>query len=217
MHTVPRRSLPGVLMGIPLVFFLLLAASCSRPGEPVQAPDRAKPQGSPEAGPSEPAKAGPNPAQVGIDEGGKMHPSSEDRCPVCAMKVVENPEFVSGIRCRDGKSFYFCAPGCMIRAWLHPEIFLAENRENLDKAVVQDYFDGEHVDAYSVLWIAGSDVVGPMGPSLVPVMDESEVAAFRGRHGGDPFFRLSEMNDERWKTITGKSVLPDRKGPKAGH
>jgi nitrous oxide reductase accessory protein NosL len=155
-----------------------------------------------------PGKGGPLPAVLGIDETGRLRFSEEDRCPVCAMKVRDHPKFVCGIELRDGRTFYFCGTGCMIRSWLHPEYFLDAKKGDLVRCVVQDYFEGLHVDGMSVTWVAGSDVIGPMGPALVPLKDEKSLEAFRGRHGGRVTFRLADLDDSKWEAVTGRKALP---------
>jgi nitrous oxide reductase accessory protein NosL len=124
------------------------------------------------------------------------------------MKVKDHPKFACGIELHDGRTFYFCGTGCMIRSWLHPESFLGVEPKALKRSVVQDYFEGRHVDGLSVIWVAGSDVVGPMGPALVPVKDEEALEAFKRRHGGTVTFRLADLDDEKWEAITGKKAVP---------
>jgi nitrous oxide reductase accessory protein NosL len=158
-----------------------------------------------------PARSGPIPALQGIDPKGSLHLSEADRCPVCAMKVKNHPRFACGIELNDGRTFHFCGTGCMIRSWLHPESFLGVEKSDLKRCVVQDYFDGNHVDGLSVIWVAGSDVVGPMGPALVPVKDEEALEAFLRRHGGRITFRLADLDDERWEAITGKKAVPQER------
>jgi nitrous oxide reductase accessory protein NosL len=94
----------------------------------------------------------------------------------------------------------------MMRSWLHPEIFLATEKEQLQTPVVRDYFTGEEVDGRNVFWVAGSDVIGPMGPALVPVKGEKALEAFKRRHGGKAVFRMDEMNDDKWYAITGRKA-----------
>jgi nitrous oxide reductase accessory protein NosL len=136
-----------------------------------------------------------------------MRPSEDDRCPVCAMAVAEHARFAGAIELREGGTFYFCGTGCMIKSWLHPEVYLGVHRRELRKAVVREYFGGQHVDARTVTFVAGSDVVGPMGPALVPVKAESEVRTFRDRHGGTTTFRLDDLDDARFEAITGKKAV----------
>jgi copper chaperone NosL len=153
-------------------------------------------------------RGGPLPAAQPVGADGRMHIGAADRCPVCAMTVKAHRKFASAIQLKDDTTFYFCATGCMIRAWMHPEAFLKTPKSNLQRCVVQDYFSGEHVDGRSVIWVAGSDVVGPMGPALVPLKNEKDLAAFRGRHGGRTTFRLDDLSDFNWERMTGKKAAP---------
>ena len=154
------------------------------------------------------AGSGAKPCLKPLDENGRMQISDQDRCPVCAMKVDAHKKFSSAIQLANGETFYFCGTGCMIRSWLHPEIFLNAYKSQLKKSVVQDYFTGKQVDGLAVHWVAGSDVVGPMGPALVPILDESQLEIFKKRHGGKAVFRLGEMTDEKWQQMTGKKAAP---------
>lgn len=148
--------------------------------------------------------AGPKPARQGLDAAGRMQISKEDRCPVCAMPVADHEAFSAAIVLKDGTAFYFCAPGCMMRAWLHPEIHLGREKEALGRTMVRDYFSGDFVDGHEVFWLSGSDVIGPMGPALVSLKDSSDLAAFRRRHGGKEVFQLRDLNDQNWEKLTGK-------------
>ena len=154
--------------------------------------------------------AGPHPGLKPLDESGAMNISSQDRCPVCAMQVSKHPKFACAVELANGKTFYFCGSGCMIRSWMHPEIFLGTTKAKLKRSVVQDYFTGKQVSGESVYWVAGSDVIGPMGPALVPLKDEQGLDAFKKRHGAKAVFRLSEMTDEKWQQLTGKKAAPEK-------
>ena len=154
--------------------------------------------------------ASPRPGLKPLDESGAMNISAQDRCPVCAMQVSKHPKFACAVELVNGKTFYFCGSGCMIRSWMHPEIFLGATKAELKRSVVQDYFTGKQVSAGSVYWVAGSDVIGPMGPALVPLKDEQGLDAFKKRHGAKAVFRLSEMTDEKWQQLTGKKAVPGK-------
>lgn len=156
-----------------------------------------------------PAGRGPRPGALPLDENHQMRISPEDRCPLCAMKAIKYPRFSCAIQLTDGRTFYFCSAGCLIRAWLHPEYFLGVPTDALRLAVVREYFSGEQMDAAALRWVAGSDVVGPMGPAVVPLRDEARfLEAFQRRHGGSASFRLPELTDAQWETISGRRVLP---------
>jgi len=144
------------------------------------------------------------PGHMGLDNKNQMQISSQDRCPVCGMKVVRYPKFSSAIRLTNQATYYFCSNGCMLKAWLHPEIFLKSTRQALSLAVVRDYFTGRQLDAENVFWIAGSDVIGPMGPAMVALQESHSLDAFLKRHGGQRVFRLHELTDDLWIVLTGK-------------
>ena len=129
-----------------------------------------------------------------------------DRCPVCAMTVKKHAKFASAIQLEDDTTYYFCGTGCMLRTWLHPEVFLNKPKQALRRGVVQDYFTGEQRDAAGVIWVVGSDVVGPMGPAIVPLSDEKSAETFQQRHGGKATFKLDELDDAKWQEITGKKA-----------
>jgi nitrous oxide reductase accessory protein NosL len=148
--------------------------------------------------------AGPAPARRGLDAAGRMQISEQDRCPVCAMPVAEHERFSAALALADGSAYYFCTPGCMLRAWLRPERYLNRPREQLLKPVARDYFTGDFIDGRNALWVAGSDVVGPMGPALVALKSEADLPVFRKRHGAVRVFRLSALHPENWEEMIGK-------------
>jgi copper chaperone NosL len=153
------------------------------------------------------SQAAPMAARHGLDAQGGMVITAEDRCPVCAMKPAKNIKFASAIELRDGRTFYFCGTGCMIRSWLRPDVYLKTPPSMLKRCVVPDYFSGQAIDGLKAFWIAGSDVIGPMGPALVPLKNQEDAAAFRKRHGGKPAFRLGELDAAKWKALTGKPLV----------
>jgi len=145
------------------------------------------------------AGSGLAPGRLGLDENVRMQVSARDRCPVCGMKVIRYPKFSSAIQLANRDTFYFCSNGCMLKAWLHPEIFLQSSRQALSLAVVRDYFSGRQVE----------DVIGPMGPAMVASQGRDSVDTFLKRHGGRKVFRLQELTDDLWFSLTGKPA----KGP----
>ena len=147
---------------------------------------------------------GPVPGREALSPEGAMHIGAEDRCPVCAMLPLRYPRFAAAIELQDARTYYFCSPGCMLNAWQHPDIFLGVATAQLKRPIVLEYLSGQPLDARLVFWVSGSDVVGPMGPALVPLKDTTHLEAFRRRHGAKHVFRLDELNDANWETLTGK-------------
>lgn len=176
-----RRTLPLWCCALSLV---LLAAGCGGDARP----------------------SGPPAAAVGLDAAGRLHPSPEDRCPVCAMSVADRP-MVCGLALDDGRTWYFCGTGCLLKTCLHPEVYLAAGDATIARAVVTEFFGGAPLDADRAVWVAGSDVTGAMGPMIVPLAGADQTDAFLARHGGHTVFRLEDLDDALWERLTGKPAV----------
>ncbi|MBT8339209.1 MAG: hypothetical protein HKP58_01470 [Desulfatitalea sp.] len=141
---------------------------------------------------------GPKAALHALAEDGGMVISDTDRCPVCGMLPTKQPKFAAAMMLSDGRTFYFCGNGCLLRTFKHADTYLKKPADQIERMVVKNYFNGTPMDAAAAWWVAGSDVVGPMGPALVALADEAEVVQFKSRHGGKIVFRLSEVDDALW-------------------
>lgn len=132
---------------------------------------------------------------------GQMQISDPDRCPVCGMFPVKRPQTAAAMMLADGRTFYFCGNGCLLRTWRNATTYLNVPPESIRRMVVRDYFSGSSLDAQEAWWVAGSDVIGPMGKALVALSTEEDVARFKERHGGARVFQLSQMDDALWAAL----------------
>jgi nitrous oxide reductase accessory protein NosL len=118
--------------------------------------------------------------------------------------TTRDKKMLSGIELDNGRTFYFCGTRCMLKAWLYPKVYLGVKDAKVRRAVVTEFFTGAYVDAKNVNWVMGSDVVGPMGPMIVPLLGDEALLTFKERHGGSITFRLGELNASKWEAMTGK-------------
>jgi nitrous oxide reductase accessory protein NosL len=151
--------------------------------------------------------ATPRPAKKGLTPQGDLQLHRDDTCPVCAMRPAKWAKFAAAIELTDGRTYYFCSNGCMIRAWLHPREFLGAAPQKRLRPMVQGFFTGRPMDARQATWVAGSEVMGPMGPAMVALESAEMAAVFRERHGGRHVFTLEEMTDALWEKIKGRKAL----------
>jgi len=149
---------------------------------------------------------GPVAALRSLSTDGRMSLSQSDRCPVCAMFPARHPEAAAAMTLKSGETFYFCGNGCLLRAWLRPTVYLGKVRESIDRLVVLDYFSGQPIDARSATWIAGSDVVGPMGPAIIALGDADRLVVFKKRHGGKTVFTFDQIDDALWRKISRRGL-----------
>lgn len=156
------------------------------------------------------AQGGPSPATIPLAADGQMVLSESDRCPVCAMFPARRPETAAAMTLTSGETFYFCGNGCLLRTWLRPTVYLGRKQAAIERIVVRDYFSGKPVDGRRATWIAGSDVVGPMGPAIVVLGDRGQLETFKKRHGGQTVFSFDQVDDALWKSIS-RRELPEAK------
>ena len=156
------------------------------------------------------AEGGPTPALKALSADGQMTLSESDRCPVCAMFPARRPQTAAAMTLKSGETFYFCGNGCLLRTWLRPTVYLGKKQNAIDRLMVQDYFSGQPIDGRTATWVAGSDVVGPMGPAIIALGDPDQLATFKSRHGGQTVFTFDQVDDDLWKQIS-RHDLPIKK------
>ena len=100
-----------------------------------------------------------------------------ERCATCGMKIDPASPWVSYVTV-DGKEQSFDTPSCAFTAWRK-----AGGRPS--HARFREYYSQEMKPAHELLFVKGSDVVGPMGPDLVPV-SEGTARRFARDHNGAP-------------------------------
>jgi len=152
------------------------------------------------------AEGGPQPALKPVTAEGKMVLSSSDRCPVCAMFPARRPESAAALTLSSGVTYYFCSNSCLLRSWLRPAVYLGKTQKEIKHIVVRDYFSGENIDGRTATWIAGSDVVGPMGPAIITLGDAGQVQSFKRRHGARILFTFEQLNDALWQQISSRTL-----------
>ncbi len=154
------------------------------------------------------ADRGLRPSVESLSTDGRMRIGPSDRCPVCAMFPVRHPRTAAAMTLKNGDTFYFCSNGCLLRAWLRPTVYLGLACQAIDRMVVLDYFSGRSIEAHTAFWVAGSDVVGPMGPALIALVDATGLATFKKRHGATFVFSLDQLDDALWQRIS-RHELPE--------
>lgn len=158
--------------------------------------------------PAQSAEGDPLPAPKPPAADNRITPTETDRCPVCAMFPGRYPKTACAMTLKEGKTYYFCASGCLMRSWLRPTVYLGRDRAQIDRLLVKDYFTGKVVDARTATWVAGSDVVGPMGPAIVALADAVQLESFKSRHGGTVVFTFEQLDDALWKRIGTRELPP---------
>ena len=93
----------------------------------------------------------------------------------------------------DGTATSFDTPWCAMMSW-------RTGKSNVKSVRVQDYYDRKWRDGAELRFVVGGDVVGPMGPDLIPV-EPSRVTKFIQDHGADRALKLDEITPEILPTV----------------
>lgn len=128
---------------------------------------------------------------------------AEDQCPVCGMTIQEHAKFAASIELKTGEHFFTCGPGCMVRCWVSTEHYLGHPQQAIARMQVQEFFSGRIMDVDNVVFIVGSDFIGPMGRTIAPV-DPKHETTYLKRHGGDQVIQLKSLDKEKWEAIQKK-------------
>ena len=112
--------------------------------------------------------------------------TSAPRCAHCGMKIDPTSAFRAEL-VLDGTTRSFDTPRCALTEWV----------SGGKKAIVrvQDYYDRAWRDGKDVRFVLGSDVVGPMGPEIVPV-DAARVPKFTRDHEGSRDYGQEQLTPE---------------------
>lgn len=117
----------------------------------------------------------------------------EVRCKNCGMKIDPKSAWRAELVAQDGAVTPFDSPRCALTAWRSGKVHAASLR-------VQSYYDRKPRDGAEMRFVIGGDVVGPMGPDLVPV-DPTRVTKFIQDHGADRALRLDEVTPQVLATL----------------
>jgi len=117
-----------------------------------------------------------------------------DKCPVCGMFVSSHRNWKSSVRLKNGSVVFFDGPKDMFSYYLSPGKYVPSAQQSaIAEITVKDYYSLKPVDARKAYFVAGSNVLGPMGKELIPLAGESDAQAFMKDHKGKTIYRFNEI------------------------
>ncbi|MDD5171205.1 MAG: nitrous oxide reductase accessory protein NosL [Syntrophales bacterium] len=140
---------------------------------------------------------------MAVAGGGQLpQPSSMDKCPVCGMFVAKYPDWICSVAFRNGTTTFFDGPKDMFKYLADLKKYASARRmEDVEKIMVSDYYTVKPVNARAVFYVEGSDVYGPMGRELIPLMSASDAQEFMKDHRGRRILRFTEITREVLKAL----------------
>lgn len=126
--------------------------------------------------------------------------SKTDKCQVCGMFVSPYREWVAQIIFSDGAYAVFDGPKDMFRYYFNlPKYNPPKKQADIQTIYVTEYYSTKLMDARKLFYVAGSDVLGPMGAEFVPLESEQKAREFMKDHSGKKILKFSEITAEALK------------------
>lgn len=145
-----------------------------------------------------------------------VQPGDGDRCPVCGMRVAPHAAWIAQVVFVDGSALFFDGSKDLFK-YLFSRNDLAPEKRDLEivATFVTSYYDLQLIPAGSAYFVVGSDVLGPMGPELVPHPSLTEAQEFLRDHAGRRIVPFDEVTAELVETLHGGHGRGHK--PKPGH
>lgn len=129
-------------------------------------------------------------------------PAKGDKCPVCGMFVAKYPDWTAQIAWKDGTTSY-CDGVKDLLVCLFDLDRYAPGRTRADVAAiyVTEYYAMTPVAAETAVYVAGSDVYGPMGAELIPFASRDDAEQFAKDHHGKRVLPFAELTPGLLQTL----------------
>jgi len=124
-------------------------------------------------------------------------PSPTNVCPVCGMFVTKYPQWVATLVYKDGTAVHFDGVKDLFKYLFDlPKYAPDRSSEAIATIAVTEYYGLTHIDAHQAWFVVGSDVLGPMGHELVPLMTAADAEEFKEDHAGTAILRFDDVTPE---------------------
>lgn len=126
-----------------------------------------------------------------------VKPGPRDRCPVCGMFVAPYFNWIAQIEFTDGSREFFDGPKDMFRYYLKlQKNGSAHSKGNITGIYVTEYYSTKMLHVDKLIFVTGSDILGPMGKELIPVYGEEAAEAFKREHKGKALFTFEQVTSD---------------------
>ena len=121
----------------------------------------------------------------------------DGRCAVCGMFVAKYKPWIAQIIFSDNSYAAFDGPKDMFKYYLQLNKYApAKKQSDIAAVYVTEYYSARLMDAKKMFYVAGSNVLGPMGDELIPVASEEQAKEFLKDHKGKAILKFPEITME---------------------
>ena len=124
-------------------------------------------------------------------------PGPGDTCPVCGMFVAKYPEWIGTVLYKDGHAHHFDGAKDLFKYLLDLPKWAPDHRsEEISAIAVTEYYGLNLTDARKAYYVIGSDVLGPMGHELIPLLSRADAEEFMRDHKGTRILVFDQVTAE---------------------
>lgn len=129
-------------------------------------------------------------------------PTPRAVCPVCGMFVAHYPNWVATVLYQDGESHHFDGPKDLFTYLLDMKKW-AQGRDakTIQSITVKEYYGLNRINAHAAFYVAGSDILGPMGHELIPFVTLEDAETFMRDHRGKKIYHFSDIDKNILSTL----------------
>ena len=128
--------------------------------------------------------------------GGFPDPGPRDLCPVCGMVVSKYPAWTATLVYQDGSARHFDGAKDLFKYLFDTKRYepvRGHRATDIARIAVTEYYGLGRIDAHQAWFVAGSDVLGPMGHELIPLASRADAEEFLRDHQGRRILRFDEV------------------------
>lgn len=122
---------------------------------------------------------------------------ADEKCKVCGMFVAKYQPWIAQIQYPGDNVAMFDGVKDMMAYYFEPENFGGPKDVPPTSIYVKDYYTQEWLDGRKAVYVAGSDVMGPMGHELIPFDSKDAAESFMKDHKGKTMLLFEEITLEQ--------------------
>jgi nitrous oxide reductase accessory protein NosL len=133
------------------------------------------------------------------------------RCPVCGMFVAQYEQWHAQIIIEGRDPLVFDGVKDMMAYYFNPAGYGEPVDMEMAEVWVRNYYTLDYIEARAAYYVAGSDVMGPMGEELIPFSSLGEAENFNTDHHGSEILRFAEIDARRIMEMKKKHMIQMKK------
>jgi len=140
----------------------------------------------------------------------------DEKCRVCGMFVAKYQPWIAQIQYSEDDVAMFDGVKDMMAFYFEPEKYGGKKGQKANAIYVKDYYTQEWLNGKEAVYVAGSDIMGPMGHEFIPFDSTSAAENFMKDHKGKQIFQFSEITLEQVTAMRSGMKMKGKKMDK-GH